>query len=432
MDAVEGPRSGPIGAYATSPAAAPGAAVTGAVATARAVEQSPVGGRGADDARAVNLRLASLRTAADALTAAASWAPVTATASSPSVVAVASPAAAAAAVDVTVSQLASTTSLVSTREASLSQRLEEATLGFPVDVIRDGQKIASLRPGAGTMNEIAAALRKAGDLGVTAVAISVGDGKYRLQLTATKSGKDGSFELARPTQPPRPEGPLLPGDEPVSAEGTDFEVVSTGADARLRTSDGRTLTSPTNTFTDVLPGVAVTVVQAGPDPVTVTAKPDTARVVDGLRAVVDATNAALDQIEHGAATSTSAADLAEALTAPVAAGGAARVGLRVGAEGRLTFDEEAFRAAHQADPAAVRAVVAPTSTAGAPADGTGGASQAGIVERLIDVTGRAALSAEEPLAGVRAAYQRQQPQLEGLLSSLQQQSSWLGGHLAGV
>ncbi|WP_337063063.1 flagellar cap protein FliD N-terminal domain-containing protein [Kineococcus sp. G2] len=426
MDAVEGPRGGLVSAYVTAPAAAFDAA-----ATARRNGQPPAGGQEADDARAINLKLASLRTAADALTAAASWAPVTAAASSPSVVAVAHPAAVAGAVDVTVSRLASAKSVVSTQEATLSQRLEEATLGFPLDVIRDGQKIGSLRPGSGTMNEIAAALRKASDLGVTAVAISIGDGKYRLQLTATKSGQDGSFELAQPTDPPRPRGPLAAGDVPVSAEGAAFEAVAPGADAQLRTSDGRTLASSTNTFPDVLPGVTVTATQAGPDPVTVTAKPDTSRVVAGLRAVVEATNAALDQIGRGSGTSDAATGLAAALTAPVAASAVARVGLRVD-EGRLAFDETAFRAAHQSDPVAVRAVVAPTSTAGALVDGTAQDAQAGVVERLIDVTGRAALSAAEPLAEVRTAYQRQQPQLESALASLQQQSAWLQGRLAQV
>src|SRR5690606_22370515 len=95
------------------------------------------------------------------------------------------------------------------------------------------------------------------EAGVTAMKVSAGkdefgENQYRLQLTSAETGAASGFTVT----------------------GLTTTKTSTAQDASVKlwagTAAEQTVTSSSNTFDDLLPGVAVTVSEASADPVTLT------------------------------------------------------------------------------------------------------------------------------------------------------------------
>ena len=97
--------------------------------------------------------------------------------------------------------------------------------------------------GGGTLKEVVTAINgSTADTGVKATAVKVADGSYRLIAESTKTGAASSFTLT-------------------NGDGTDLlggATVRTGTDAQISMGLGITATSSTNTFTDLVPGVSLT------------------------------------------------------------------------------------------------------------------------------------------------------------------------------
>ena len=321
-----------------------------------------------------------------------------------------------------------------------------ATVGGP---LRSGTAdVAQEGVGGGTLAELVSTINSAG-LDYTAAAVNTGSG-YKLQLTAKETGADSAFT-----------------PDPELFSGIDFTVLSAGTDAEL-TVDGAnpfTITSSSNTFTDLLPGVDVTVNQLTTGPVTVSSAQDLDAITESVQGLVDKMNEILDRI----ASSTSnqpgtdsvlrnnrearrvADQLRNALVGPVDSstlGSVGLVGIELTRDGKLTFDADGFREAFASNPVEMSKLFT---------DKVGGTEAPGVLDRLVEVAeaasaagdgylftaaqaadrriddyGRQIDAFEQRFVAREANLRKTFANLEVALSGLQQQSSHLAAQLSSL
>ncbi|MDD7960740.1 flagellar filament capping protein FliD [Microbacterium thalli] len=330
-------------------------------------------------------------------------------------------------------------------------------------VVRPGGEPVEVRPASGKAADIAQALTAAG-AGVTASAVSAGvdaEGRpqWRLQVTATETGAAAAFQVFR-------------GDAAAVAAGTATDVatepggatVTTGADAQVRlwagTAAEQTVTSASNTFTQLFAGVEVTVSRATTTPATLSVAADTTKSTAAAKAFVGAVGTLLAGIARGSTATAASApgeqtrlgvftgdstvrSLSQAMTAavqlPIDGVSPATAGISVDRLGVVTLDEKAFTAALAADPVAVQEMFA------------------GVAERVQDVAERysdkydglltSRITGQESevrmlgeqltrwdlrLEQRRATLERTYASMETMLSRLQSQSSYLESQLSGL
>lgn len=401
-----------------------------------------------DAFQAVNERFQKVRDTADALASVTGWGDKTVT-SSDETLATASVASGAAntSLSFSITGLAATHTLVSGSTVAGTTAVVADGSDFTVN----GVTITAAEYGGGTLQEVVAAINNA-DAGVRASTVQVSEGNYRLQLTAEDSGALGTFSVS--------------GSGLTAALGA-FGIVSQGADAEITVGDGPAayqVTSSSNTFTDVLPGVSFTVHALGN--ATVTVGDDAEAIADKVEAFVTAMNDAQSYIATRSAYNSASKtgglfqgsslptnlrnDLSRALIDPVLDSShvGASVGISTDRSGTITFDREAFISAYEADPQSVQAFFV--------ANGTG-TEDDGIAERVSLMaeaatrlnTGRIATAVEGRRNEIstiddriedwdlrlevrEVALRRQFAGLETTLSRLQQQGQWLNGQLAGL
>lgn len=302
--------------------------------------------------------------------------------------------------------------------------------------------------GAVTLQEIVNDVNSQ-DLGYTAAAVNTGTG-YRLQLTATETGADSAITV-----------------DPGIFGAIAFTTLSTGTDAELTIQGDNpfTVVSSTNTFTELLPGVSVTVNAVTDTPVTVTTEPDVEGLAEKVTGLVDKMNEILTRIStstnngptgpravlQGNQDARRAADeLRNALVAPVDDNlftSVGIVGIELTREGTLTFNAEHFKEAFVSDPLSLTALFADRAGDGEPgaldrlveaADfatsvGEGYLYTAGeSSDRRIDDYGRQIDAFERRMELRESTLRRTYANLEVALGGLQQQSSWLTGQLASL
>ncbi len=336
----------------------------------------------------------------------------------------------------------------------------------PVTIVRaDGTK-TTVTPSSGSLDDTVSAVNKSG-AGVTATKVSAGtaaDGTklYRLQFTSSTTGAAGGFSVYRGSGTD-----VDAGTATDVLSGTGAAVVTPAKDASVTlwagTAAAQTVTSASNTFTDLLPGLSVTVSQVTTDPVTVTVAQDTTKAQAVASGLVDALNAVTSYygsntsvtsttspttgtttttagVLLGDATTRSAVQaLSSAMAAPVNGKSPSSIGIVVTKDGDFTFDADAFQKALAADPAGTQAMLsgiaatvgAVATTASDKYDGsitTAITGQQSVVKDLNDQID----SWTDRLTMRRATLQTQYAALETSLSKLQSQSSWLSGQLAGL
>lgn len=330
-------------------------------------------------------------------------------------------------------------------------------------VVRPGGEPVEVRPASGKAADIAQALTAAG-AGVTASAVSAGvdaEGRaqWRLQVTATETGAAAAFQVFR-------------GDAAAVAAGTASDLatepggatVTAGADAQVRlwagTAAEQTVTSASNTFTQLFAGVEVTVSRATTTPATLSVAADTTKSTAAAKAFVGAVGTLLAGIARGSTATAASApgeqtrlgvftgdstvrSLNQAMTAavqlPIDGVSPATAGISVDRRGVVTLDEKAFTAALAADPVAVQRMFA------------------GVAERVQDVAERysdkydglltSRITGQESevrmlgeqlsrwdlrLEQRRATLERTYASMETMLSRLQSQSSYLESQLSGL
>ncbi len=225
-----------------------------------------------------------------------------------------------------------------------------------------GGEVHSIDVGGGTLSEVVAALNAA-KLGVRAAAVDTGAG-FHLQVTSTATGAASTFDVT----------------------GLDAEVGGTlatvvGRDATLTIGTGPgaySVTSASNTFSNILPGVSITAVSVSTGPVTIDVNEDVDALTEKVDALVKAANAALLEIKtrtaYDPATKTGASlagdatarriatELTRAISDAIGGSSVGQVGVQLERTGRFAFDAAAFKKAYAEDPDAVRNLFAQSAS----------------------------------------------------------------------
>lgn len=396
----------------------------------------------------VNAKLASLATKAAELANRSVWSPTSATSSSKHVTVSTGEGATPFSLSFTVMQTAKAHQL--SFNAAMALTDQAVAPGSSVELTLAGS-VTNIKVTDGTLSGLVDAINDA-DAGVRATTIQLSNGTFRLLVSAVESGADSTFTLTNA------DGSDLLGGATPSVTGRDAAVMI-GSD---------TITSATNTFTDVVPGLEFTIAEEAVDStVNITVQQHPAAVADQVKALVESLNATLKDIKsltgYDAATNTAgllAGDstlrtVANRLSGFVAGGihgqSLAPYGVETDRYGEVTFDEEKFTKAFEADPAGTTALFAAPEDPEAPDAVVGfAAGLQRLAETLSDsYTGTVTLAIkgrndridrmEDSIAewGVRldlrrSGLERQYAALEVALSSMQNQSQWLAGQIAGL
>jgi len=406
----------------------------------------------ADAYRKVNTKFDALRSAAEALTKATTWSATKATSSSTAVTATASATATAGSLAFEVTKLATTHTAYSNTVFPTSGTAYGSTSITIADADGDTGPVEVTLPAGATLADAVAAIN-AENAGVTAAAVNTGSG-YRLQITAKTTGLDGAFTLGTTD----------------AAASTGFVTTTAGADATLSLGGGITATSPSNTFTDLMPGVSLTVSKVDGTSTTISVGSDPESLTKAMQTLVNAANDVLttiSQLTDAGSTSTIAVlkgdsslrrlstQVLESVYAAVGADTAATVGLQTNRDGGLAFNAETFSKALAANPALVQGLV--NGTPATTTDGVTTAAVPGVAARLFTLakqstdttTGTLTLLAtgQDKLADSlelqiedwdrrlelrRQTLTAQFSAMETMLGTLQSQSSWLSSQLGSL
>lgn len=381
-----------------------------------------------------------------------------ATTNNTSVTATASTSAAPGSIDVTVSQLASTkvgvTAAMTTWPTDASGNPAHLTL-----VDKTGKQ-TEITPASTSLDDVVTAINAAGG-GATAVKVPAGNGTYRLQLTSSTSGAAGDFQAYQGTAADVTAGTATDlFAQPTAA------IVKPAQDATAvlyaGTAAQQTITSSTNTFSNVLPGVSVTATAVTSSPVTVTVASDTAAISKKASDLINSVNDVLGFISDSSAvtttTTTSGAAaakggiftgnygistvsdaVANAVISPINGHSPSEYGIDITKDGSFTFDKDKFAAALAADPAGTQAALATinsrvadaTKNASDPVQGSVTQMISGQNSEITDLNNQVA-DWDTRLSDRRDALKAVYTNMEVLLGGFKAQSAWLSGQLAGL
>jgi flagellar hook-associated protein 2 len=245
-------------------------------------------------------------------------------------------------------------------------------------------------------------------------------------------------------------------------------VAVAGQDAEIDLGGGTLIARSSNTISDVMEGVTLTLSKAdaqtggvftGP-PVTVSVKKDADGIASKVQALVDAANAArndaksltaMDPVSkvkgrlYGDSMVRGLVDEVRS-TIPGAQSKVAEAGVTVDRFGVITFDKAAFLKALEGDPAAVEAALGKDGLAGRmltlgdavsrgpAADGGPGRISNAITSRESQISSLKSNieSWDSRLAMKEKQLQRQYTSLEVALGKAQSQGAWLSGQLANL
>jgi flagellar hook-associated protein 2 len=412
--------------------------------------------------QSVNSKVASLKTAGDALSQLSTWRAVKATSSSTSVTATAvtgtNGSAGTTAFDVfslAKSQISSAKVPV-TGDATTADTFD-VTIA-PLDGSATGTTKTITLGTDKSAQGIADAINAAG-IGVKAAVVTTGGSQNILQFSGTKTGAANAFAFS-------------------GLDGVATNNVAEASNAVLKIGGGEEnggydVTSDTNTFSKLMPGVSLTVskIETG---VTVTSQQDVSGMAGKIQALVDAANNALSEIGTQTAYDSSTnkgspltgdfavRNMSQTILSTVSKGlsydnpdydsnqptdkstgtnlekismSLAKLGVQLDSTGRLTFNADKFTASYNADPTAIQKAgialgdefesISGTMTKNLTSVITGRNSEIDRLNSQID-------NWDLRLSAKKLALQKQYSDLEVSLGKLKNQSSWLSGQLAGL
>ena len=327
----------------------------------------------------------------------------------------------------------------------------DATLSGGIDL--GDADVEQVSFGNGTLSDVVSAINGAGNRDTNAAIIQVAEGQYRLQLSATETGAASSIglDLAQFTG-------LASG----------FTTLASGQDALVQIEGDApyTISSSDDTFEDLIPGVDVTLTGVPTGSVSIDVQRDGDGLAGRVESLVEAINTVVSGLQQASAydSETESAslltgnstvrraldELTSAVINPVAGtslGSVGLTGLTINNDGTFEFDKATFKAAYDADPAAVERIYSvpfgsdDDSVAGrlldeideATAFGTGYLrsaedSENARVDDLADSISAWDRRLEIREQTLRAVYTR----LETNLAQLNAQSTWLAGQIANL
>lgn len=318
----------------------------------------------------LNTRIAALAKSAKDLTSPNALAQFKATSSSDAVAVTAKPAAGAGTIDLVVDSVAA-------GQKSVTGAMSTAP-GTKFTITDAKGAHTEVTAASSSLDDVVAALNGS-DTGVRAVKVSAGtdpgtgEKLYRLQLTSTETGAENAFSFHAGTAAEVDGGTAT---DLLTAPGA--ATVTAAADSKVRLWAGtpaeQTVTSSTAVFTDLLPGVDVTVAKASANPVTITVNEDTEARTATVKGFVDSVQsilsrmAALTKVTIAADGSTTGATLAgesvvrnarqmltDAASYPIDGESLSAIGIEITRTGEVVFDPKKLDAALAADPNKVTA-----------------------------------------------------------------------------
>lgn len=377
--------------------------------------------------QAINTKFTALQAAEQALTDPTAWQATAATSSSTAVVATTTGAA---------SPGSTTFDVLSVARAQVSTVAADSS----GNVVADPTAGISITGSDGTVHNIALTSASAADVasainaanvGVRASVLNVDDGSGGtttvLQMLASQTGTSSAFTAS---------GFSAPVNNVVTAQNAQIGVGDPAA-------GGYTVTSQTNTFTGVIPGVTFSV-NAVATGVTISVATDEKSISDKVQSLVDAVNAAYSTLGQTTAKGavlqgdfeiqTLGQSLLSSVSNGTSAGGSLKpYGIDMDKNGKLSFDAAAFAQAFTSDPAGTKAAIAGSfatsldATVNSAIDPTYGTITSGIKsatdqsadlnKRIDDWSAR--------LVDIRARLQQKYTAMETALAGLQSQSSYL-------
>ncbi|CAM3105811.1 Flagellar hook-associated protein 2 [Arthrobacter ulcerisalmonis] len=381
----------------------------------------------------LNTKVASLATQASALAKPDAMSPLAVSTGTEKVSAAVTAGASAGSIDFSVTRLAQTQVSVS---APLSAWPDSAL------TITTGSTSVTVTPASSSLDDVVKAIN-ASEAGVTASRVAVGDGQYRLQLTAKTSGSAAGFT--------------------VSGTAATFTTAKTAQDAELTLWAGsaaqQTITSATNTFAELVPGVAVTLKGIPTEPVTLAVARDDAKATKSASDLVAGVNDILALIASRSAVNTSSSSVSGGLftgesvvrevnqkilsAASLPVGTPPRspseIGISITRSGTMEFDDKKFAAALAADPVGVGAKVQELASriataATAASDKYDGALTTAITgqQGQVKELGQRILDWDLRLASRKESLQRTYTALEVALSNMKSQETWLASQINGL
>jgi flagellar capping protein FliD len=231
--------------------------------------------------RTVNTTFAAVRAAAEAALKSENWTPAKATSSSTAVAASASSGATPGTLNFRVQKLANAHSVMN-RNTGVWTSADSAYGATEIEIF-DKNGVAKTPKltvgGSGTLADAAAAINNS-DFGLRASIVQLGPDEVALQVTAKETGANSKFSFSSPGS---------------------FSTISQAQDAVLLVGPvgvDIAVTSTTNTFTGLMPGVTLTVNKADPaTDVTVKVAEDRDAVAAKIQTLVDAVNSALSTVK---------------------------------------------------------------------------------------------------------------------------------------
>jgi flagellar hook-associated protein 2 len=356
-------------------------------------------------------------------------------------------------------------------QTALAQRLVSAPLSaWPEDppvltIVKDG-KTTEITAGSTSLADIATAVGRAG-IGVSVSQIwtgtDQGTGKpvYRLQFTGAETGTAHSFTVHRGTA-----AQVAGGTAVDLATETGAAVVQTARDASITLWEGspaqQVISSASNTFEDVLPGVDISITAAEAAPVRVAIARDESRAGAVVKALVSSVAEALAQItvQSSIVTTTGedgksktrggpftgdptvrdvASRLRTAAMDPVGGHSPSEFGIVLTKTGNIEFNQEKFAKALRSDPAGTAAAIAVIAgrvenAAVVVSDKFEGTLTARVTgqEKLLKEYSAQILEWDGRLERRRATLERVYSAMEVQLGQLNSQSSWLASQLGSL
>jgi flagellar hook-associated protein 2 len=402
--------------------------------------------------QSLNASYASLATLANSDAATNAWNVFTTSSSDSSVSATTTTDASAGSITFTVNSIAQA-------QVDVTAPMSDSTTTPVFTIVGSSGQSTEIDPASGSIADIVDAINKS-SAGVSAIAVASGKDAtsgatlYRLQLTSSNTGASGAFGVY--------EG--APSDV---AAGTATDLLTQSGAATIQsasdasvtlwagTSAAQTVTSTTNVFSNLLPGVSVSVSKAETDPVTLTIAPDATTITNAAANLVTTVNTLLQSI----ATKSAVSSTTDASGNTTTSGGAftgdslirnasyqlfnaiaqlpngvspATIGIDINNDGSITFDQAKFQSALAADPDGTHAIMQAMSSqvaaqATAQSDPVTGSLTSRVSSLSTDITGlnsQVAAWATE-LAARQTALESAYAAMETQLSALKTQSNWL-------
>lgn len=313
----------------------------------------------------INSKFASLASKAHDLATAASWSPFTTTSSSADVTVNAGSGATPATITVTVNKVG-TPSTIDFGPHSLGDKIVNGTSTVYMHPTSGSGPDEKLDTGDGTVQGLVNAINASKSLRATLVQVK--SGSYHLMVTSTATGASSAFELTD-------------GTNPIALTGTAAGLLQTGSSTTGTGAEiivgSDTIDQDSNTFTNLMPGVDVTIGAQAKGDVTISVAQDAKTAAAAAQSLVDVANdilSAIDKQTSYDSTNKTSGPLAgdstlrslrsqvlDTVTNAADGRSLASVGIQLDRSGKITFNQDTFNSAYAANPANVASLLGDSS-----------------------------------------------------------------------